>query len=61
MKVKASVNLEGIQKVVRQIVKRFHPQRVILFGSHAYGEPTEESDVDLLVVMDACNEGRCPV
>lgn len=29
----------------------FHPERVILFGSYAYGSPTEDSDVDILVVM----------
>jgi predicted nucleotidyltransferase len=44
--------LEGIRNVIRQIVQQFHPQKVILFGSYAYGQPTEDSDVDLLVVMD---------
>jgi predicted nucleotidyltransferase len=43
---------EGIRNVTRQIVQQFHPQKVILFGSYAYGQPTEDSDVDLLVVMD---------
>jgi predicted nucleotidyltransferase len=46
-----TVTLAGIQQVVRQIVDRFHPQQVILFGSHAYGQPTEDSDVDLLVML----------
>jgi predicted nucleotidyltransferase len=46
-----TVTLPGVQKLVQQIVDRFHPQKVILFGSHAYGKPTEDSDVDLLVVM----------
>ena len=45
----------GIQKqidqMVRRIVRRFHPERIILFGSHARGTATEDSDVDLLVVM----------
>ena len=40
-----------IQDLCRQIVENFHPQKVILFGSYAYGKPTEDSDVDLLVVM----------
>ncbi len=40
-----------IQKMVRRIVRRFHPERVILFGSHARGEAGPDSDVDLLVVM----------
>ena len=44
--------LEDIRRVTRQIVHQFHPQKVVLFGSYAYGQPTEDSDVDLLVVMD---------
>jgi predicted nucleotidyltransferase len=41
-----------ITDVVAQIAERFHPQQVILFGSYAYGTPTPDSDVDLLVVME---------
>ncbi len=44
--------LEGIRGVTRQIVHQFHPQKVILFGSYACGQPTEDSDVDLLVLID---------
>ena len=47
-----ATTLEGIRKVTQQIGQRFHPKKVILFGSYAYGQPTEDSDVDLLVVMD---------
>lgn len=43
---------EAIRGVVQQIVERFRPQRVILFGSQAAGAPTADSDVDLLVVME---------
>lgn len=32
------------------LVEQFHPEQVILFGSYAYGQPTQDSDVDLLVV-----------
>lgn len=32
------------------LVEQFHPQQVILFGSYAYGQPTPDSDVDLLVI-----------
>jgi predicted nucleotidyltransferase len=32
------------------LVDRFHPEQVILFGSYAYGDPTPDSDVDLLVI-----------
>lgn len=42
---------EGIQKVVQQIAKLFHPEKLILFGSYAYGEPHEGSDIDFLVVV----------
>jgi len=41
----------AIQAMVRRIVRRFRPERVILFGSHARGEAGPDSDVDLLVVM----------
>jgi uncharacterized protein len=43
---------KAIRDVVRQLVEKFHPQRIILFGSYARGNPRPESDVDLLVVMD---------
>jgi len=46
------ITLADIQQVVAQIVERFHPQKVLLFGSYAYGEPTSDSDVDLLIVME---------
>ena len=42
-----------LDQVVQRIVARFHPHRIDLFGSYAYGEPTLDSDVDLLVVMDS--------
>ncbi|HUT75852.1 MAG TPA: nucleotidyltransferase domain-containing protein [Armatimonadota bacterium] len=44
--------LADIQQVVQQIGERFHPRRVILFGSHAGGRPGPDSDVDLLVEME---------
>jgi predicted nucleotidyltransferase len=40
-----------IVALVQTIVRQFKPDRIILFGSYAYGMPTEDSDVDLLVVM----------
>lgn len=54
--VKTTVALHDIQRIVQQIVERFDPQKVILFGSYASGSPTEDSDVDLLVVMDTKEE-----
>ena len=46
------VTREEIQATCDEIVQEFTPLQVILFGSYAYGTPTEDSDVDLLVVMD---------
>src|SRR5262249_35781439 len=43
---------EGLRKVTQQIVEQFQPQKVTLFGSYAYGQPTEDSDVDVLVIME---------
>jgi predicted nucleotidyltransferase len=43
---------EQIDRMVKRIVKRFHPQQIILFGSQARGDAGPDSDVDLLVVMD---------
>ncbi|MEX2214952.1 MAG: nucleotidyltransferase domain-containing protein [Phycisphaeraceae bacterium] len=40
-----------IERCVDDVVRQFRPQRVILFGSYAYGIPTTDSDVDLLIVM----------
>ena len=37
--------------MVQRIVKKFHPERIILFGSQARGDAGPDSDVDLLVVM----------
>lgn len=41
-----------IAEMVRRIVERFHPERIVLFGSHARGTAGPHSDVDLLVVME---------
>ena len=43
---------KAIDQVVEQIVEKFKPHKIILFGSYARGNPRPESDVDLLVVMD---------
>jgi predicted nucleotidyltransferase len=44
---------DKLQQVIRRIVQAFNPQRIIIFGSHAYGQPTPDSDVDLLIVMES--------
>jgi predicted nucleotidyltransferase len=50
------VPLSAIRRFARQIAERFQPDKIILFGSYAYGTPTPDSDVDLLVVMPTRNQ-----
>ena len=52
------VSTKEIQATCDDIVREFAPQQVILFGSYAYGTPTEASDVDLFVVMEAQQQAR---
>jgi predicted nucleotidyltransferase len=48
-----NIPMSAIRRFARQIAERFHPDKIILFGSYAYGTPDKESDVDLLVIMPA--------
>jgi len=50
------IPLSAIRRFARQLGERFHPDRIILFGSYAYGQPHAGSDVDLLVVMTTASE-----
>lgn len=50
------ITLAAIRKFAQRIGERFAPDRIILFGSFAYGEPHDDSDVDLLVVIPCKNE-----
>jgi predicted nucleotidyltransferase len=45
------VEMEKIKDLTSQIARAFNPDRIILFGSHAYGQPSSDSDVDILVVL----------
>lgn len=45
------VDLTRIESITSRIVREFKPEKVILFGSHAYGSPTRDSDVDMLVIL----------
>ena len=46
----ADIPMRVIRRYARAIAEEFHPDKIILFGSYAYGTPHEDSDVDLLVV-----------
>jgi uncharacterized protein len=52
----ANVPMRVIRRYARAIAEEFHPDKIILFGSYAYGTPNEGSDVDLLVVMPTRNQ-----
>ena len=45
------VKVNDIHELARGIAREFHPERIVLFGSHAEGTAGPDSDVDLLVVM----------
>jgi predicted nucleotidyltransferase len=47
----AMIHMSEIQAAAARIAHEFRPQRIILFGSYATGQATEDSDVDLLVVL----------
>lgn len=44
------ITIEQIQAFAQRLGEEFSPHKVILFGSYAYGQPTSDSDVDLLVI-----------
>jgi predicted nucleotidyltransferase len=52
----ADIPLRVIRDFARRVAERFDPERIILFGSYAYGQPHADSDVDILVVMPARNQ-----
>jgi hypothetical protein len=52
----ADIPLRIIRRFARQVAERFQPDKIILFGSYAYGTPHADSDVDILVVMPARNQ-----
>lgn len=52
----ADIPLWVIRRFARQVAERFQPDKIILFGSYAYGRPHADSDVDILIVMPARNQ-----
>jgi uncharacterized protein len=52
----ANIPMRVIRRFAREVAERFQPDKIILFGSYAYGTPHEDSDVDVLVVMRARNQ-----
>ena len=48
----APVTKGTLNEIVRRIVRVLRPEKIILFGSYGYGAPTNDSDVDSLVIME---------
>ena len=47
-----------LQEMTRRLVSEFQPCQIYLFGSHAWGKPNEDSDIDLLVIVPDSSESR---
>jgi len=51
--VKADERIEPLlNEIVEKIVRGYPPEKIILYGSYAYGHPDDESDIDLLIVKE---------
>ncbi|TCT19297.1 nucleotidyltransferase domain-containing protein [Thiobaca trueperi] len=51
-----NIDSDLLAEAVRRIVQAVEPEQILLFGSQAWGHPTEDSDIDLLVVLKATNQ-----
>jgi predicted nucleotidyltransferase len=51
-----NIPMRVIRRFARKVAERFRPEKIILFGSYAYGTPHTDSDVDILVIMPARNQ-----
>jgi len=47
---------EVLREIVRRLVQGLQPEQIILFGSHAYGEPTQASDLDIMIIVSESSE-----
>jgi len=45
-----------LDELVRRLVAEFDPEQIILFGSHAWGTPDDDSDIDLYVIVSQSDE-----
>lgn len=51
------INQEQIDQIVQTIIEEYKPSKIILYGSYAYGQPTKDSDLDLLIIKDDESSG----
>lgn len=50
------INKEMINEVKNRLIKTYNPEAIYLFGSHAWGTPNDDSDLDLLIVVERSEE-----
>ena len=48
-----TIKNKELKKITQKIVKEYKPEKIILFGSYAWGKPTEDSDFDLFIVKNS--------
>jgi len=46
-----TLDTDLLEEATRRLVDEFHPEQIILFGSHAWGTPNDDSDIDLFVII----------
>jgi uncharacterized protein len=51
-----NVSSDALAEVVDRIIQAVHPEQILLYGSQAWGQPNEDSDIDLLVVLGTSSE-----
>ena len=48
------INLKKIEEAKNRLVDEFDPKKIYIFGSYAWGDPTEDSDLDIMIIIDEC-------
>ncbi|HTV48641.1 MAG TPA: nucleotidyltransferase domain-containing protein [Phycisphaerae bacterium] len=51
-----TISKDLLEKAVERLKAEFQPEEIYLFGSHAWGKPTDDSDVDLMVIVSKSKE-----
>ncbi|MFQ5870258.1 MAG: nucleotidyltransferase domain-containing protein [Candidatus Zixiibacteriota bacterium] len=44
---------KAIERIVKRLITNYRPDRIILYGSFAYGKPSEDSDIDMLIIKNS--------
>ena len=54
----SKIDIEKLKKEIVERLKPLDPDKIILFGSYAYGEPNEESDIDLFIIKNGLEKEK---